>query len=157
MPEIEVADVESIISFNGCYRFLSNFYEPRRPILWSGREWPSSEHAYQAEKTTFRNEKLAIMRCSTPGQAKRQGNNRQLTTLREDWGIRKHAVMFGILRAKFSDDALRSMLSGTGEAILIEGNHWHDNYWGVCWCDKCPGNGQNILGRQLMQVRSRAS
>ena len=31
-------------------------------------------------------------------------------------------------------------------------NSWHDNYWGICNCDKCS-NGQNNLGLLLMKLR----
>ena len=44
----------------------------------------------------------------------------------------------------------------------VEGNHWHDTYWGVCNpeafgkppCTKgCGGTGENQLGKILMRVR----
>ena len=37
---------------------------------------------------------------------------------------------------------------------LVEGNHWHDNIWGDCSCNKCNGTkGTNYLGKILMTVR----
>jgi hypothetical protein len=51
---------------------------------------------------------------------------------------------------------LRKKLLATGDATLIEGNYWHDNYWGVCTCENCVSNGivgRNRLGTLLMKVR----
>ena len=49
---------------------------------------------------------------------------------------------------------LREKLKATGDATLIEGNHWHDNRWGKCTCDKCQNKeGQNWLGKILMEIR----
>lgn len=43
---------------------------------------------------------------------------------------------------------LRRRLLATEDAELVEGNAWNDTFWGVC-----RGNGQNHLGRILMEVR----
>jgi predicted NAD-dependent protein-ADP-ribosyltransferase YbiA (DUF1768 family) len=63
--------------------------------------------------------------------------------------------MLHLLRAKFiSIPEHAEKLLATGNATLIEGNHWHDQYWGDCTCAKhrdVPG--MNILGKLLMQVR----
>ena len=54
-----------------------------------------------------------------------------------------------LLRQKFGDAWLRAKLLATGDAELIEGNYWHDTFWGMC-----NGKGENHLGRLLMEVRS---
>ena len=61
--------------------------------------------------------------------------------------------MEGGLRQKYAKDPLRQMLLDTGDAILIEGNFWHDNFFGSCTCPKCGNKGQNNLGKLLMQIR----
>lgn len=43
------------------------------------------------------------------------------------------------------------MLIATGDAILREGNHWGDRFWGV---DARTGEGENHLGRLLMELRA---
>ena len=61
----------AINSFEGEYRFLSNFYE--RPFWVGNRRWASAEHAYQAAKSLLPADWDAILSCRTPGQAKRMG------------------------------------------------------------------------------------
>jgi hypothetical protein len=56
--------------------------------------------------------------------------------------------MTEIIRLKFQNPGLKAKLLATGNQELIEGNTWGDCYWGVC-----EGNGQNHLGKILMQVR----
>lgn len=42
----------------------------------------------------------------------------------------------------------------TKDAILIEDNHWHDNFWGDCHCPKCEHiKGVNMLGQLTMAKR----
>ena len=55
------------------------------------------------------------------------------------------------LRAKFRSPLLRGWLRETGAEELVEGNYWGDTFWGVC-----RGEGENKLGKLLMQVRSEA-
>ena len=58
---------------------------------------------------------------------------------------------------KFQIPELRDKLLATGDANLVEGNTWHDNYWGICTCSKCINSpvvdGKNKLGTILMKVR----
>lgn len=136
--------MEPIRGFSGEYRFLSNFWERPVPML-NGLTFPSAEHAYQACKTIVPAEWQRILRCTTPGQAKRVG--RQLT-LRDDWEQVKVQAMGVTLRQKFTDPELAKMLLRTGDIELIEENNWGDTYWG-----QCGGKGQNMLGRLLMHER----
>ena len=47
------------------------------------------------------------------------------------------------------------MLLSTGGGDLVEGNRWHDNFWGRCVCRACRRiGGANVLGTLLMQVRA---
>lgn len=129
--------------FQGQYRFLSNFWE--HPIPYEGLEYRTSEHAYQAAKTTDLFERTCIQQAHTPGQAKRLGRR---ITIRPDWDAIKLDVMEEILNIKFADPKLKAMLLATGDQELIEGNTWNDTYWGIC-----NGAGHNHLGRILMKIR----
>jgi len=142
--------VERITSFSGKNRFLSNFYSCT--FIYRGVTWQSSEHAYQAAKTDDPTQKRVIRLAQTPGMAKRLGKN---ITLTENWDELEILVMYNILQEKFGQNIqLRRMLIHTGDKKLIEGNNWHDNFWGDCRCDKCKDiRGKNILGRLLMRVR----
>ena len=137
-----------IDKFDGQYAFLSNFYES--PITDGTSIFPTVEHYFQAAKTDTMPEYLAIAQAKTPGLAKRIGRQ---THLRSDWESVKVQVMLDALRKKFAIPELREKLLATGDADLIEGTTWHDNYWGICTCDKCSGKGINMLGKLLRQVR----
>ena len=58
------------------------------------------------------------------------------------------------LTCKFAIPELREKLLATKDAELIEGNWWHDNFWGNCLCSKCKDiQGKNMLGKLLMKER----
>ena len=148
-----------IDSFSGKYRFLSNFY--KSPIEFSfplisvhGEEEMSPiiavantvEHGYQASKSNRLDEAYAILTMSTPGKAKRGGRN---CSLRSDWESIKLKVMHTLVWEKFSThEYLKNLLLETGDHELIEGNTWGDKFWGVC-----DGEGENHLGKILMDTR----
>lgn len=139
-----------IKEFQGNYRFLSNFYSV--PIEYEGLIYFSTEAAYQAAKTLNQNERLTISQLPTPGEAKRMGRR---ITLRSDWEQVKDQIMYDICKIKFSFSDLKRLLLGTGNQELIEGNGWHDNYWGNCMCGHCKNiEGQNKLGKILMRIRN---
>jgi ribA/ribD-fused uncharacterized protein len=133
-----------INSFEGEYAFLSNFYE--HPISNGVITFPTNEHYFQAMKTLEDDERLAIARAATPGQAKRMGRS---VKLRPDWESIKLDVMETAVRIKFTDPELAAKLIATGDEELIEGNWWNDTFWGVC-----NGVGENHLGKILMKVRA---
>ena len=134
-----------ITEFQGRYRFLSNFWPAL--LTLDGKEYPSVEHAYQAAKTfdIETRERFANIMLKA-GDAKRMGRR---VNIRPEWESVKVIVMHSLLREKFKCADLREKLLATGDAELIEGNHWGDTFWG-----QCPiGMGDNHLGRLLMQVR----
>ena len=49
---------------------------------------------------------------------------------------------------------LAEKLLATGDEEVVEGNTWHDRYWGRCKCVKHEGECLNWLGRILMRVRA---
>lgn len=140
-----------IDSFTGQYEFLSNFY--LYPVIFEDVEYPSNEHAFQAAKTTNEAQRWKIANAETAGKAKRLG---RMLSLREHWDIKiRYDVMLKLLSAKFSGE-LSEGLRLTGDSILIEGNHWHDNTWGRCSCENCQDvMGHNMLGWMLMQLRTK--
>ena len=144
-----------IDKFSGTYEFLSNFH--LCDISFEGLTYGSVEAAFQAAKIkmdtpSMTNELREPFVYMTPSKAKRAGRR---CTLRPDWEEVKDGVMLDILRYKFTQHPdLAAKLLATGDAELIEGTTWHDNYWGNCTCEKCIGkSGKNQLGKLLMQVR----
>lgn len=140
-----------IDKFEGEYYFLSNFSPSEILFDDNYKLWaPTVEHAFQASKASSIEESLDILNAPTPGKAKRLGRR---CTLRYNWEDVKDDVMYNLLCKKFAIPELRNKLLATGDATLIEGTTWHDNYWGVCCCDKCGGLGKNRLGELLMKIR----
>ena len=132
--------------FEGEYRFLSNFYEAE--FRWAGYKWPTSEHAYQASKAKTMDGFYEVVKCKTPGQAKRAGRKVQIV---DDWDDMKLHIMFEVCFAKFSQntDLLHKLLQ-TKDKEIVELNPWNDTFWGR---DIDTGQGLNALGRILMSIR----
>ena len=132
-----------ILEFKGEHRFLSNMYKVLFRI--DGILYFSVEHWYQANKTTDPDIYESLRKCSTPGEVKAMGNQIEI---RPDWDDIKLDVMYKGVLAKFSQNAdLKNKLLST-RGLLVEGNNWNDQYWGVC-----NGVGRNNLGKILMRIR----
>lgn len=144
---LPIKDGDDIVSFAGSYRFLSNFFPA--PVMFEDHEYPTVEHAFQAAKTTSEKERRAIRSQSTPGRAKAHGRK---VELREDWERVKLDIMYQLVRFKFetNPELCAKLLATKGQ--LVEGNYWHDTFWGVC-----EGEGHNHLGKILMRVRDELS
>lgn len=139
-----------ISSFTGPYAFLSNFALCN--IELDGEEYDSVEHAYQAAKTLDENERYIVRSAIWPRDAKRAGRR---VTLRPDWEQIKVQVMWSLVWQKFTRpdrrgrNYLADRLLDTQLEVLVEGNTWGDQVWGVY-----NGHGLNLLGNILMQVRA---
>jgi ribA/ribD-fused uncharacterized protein len=143
-PRPAIRSPAKIDSFSGQYRFLSNFWPAA--VEHEGVMYPSVEHAYQAAKTLDPAERRRIAALRTPSEAKKAG---RALPLRADWETAKFVVMEACARDKFTrHPELRRALLDTGDAYLEEGNAWGDRVWGVY-----QGEGENRLGKILMQVR----
>lgn len=136
-----------ITNFRNEYRFLSNFYRS-----WfttpKGVQCPTVEHAFQACKTDDPAERLNILRADTPLQARHIGRH---VNLRSNWNAVRVSYMRQLVYMKFKQSKEMTFdLLATGDAHIAEGNHWGDKFWGV---DSKTGEGQNHLGKILMEVR----
>lgn len=139
--------------FDGKYAFLSNFYNC--PVTYNGLTYQNNEAAFQAQKTLDENVRKEFTNLP-PNLAKRKGRR---VTLRSDWEKVKDDVMYEICLAKFfsvKNYKLLELLLNTDSEEIVEGNHWHDNYWGNCMCDRCKSiEGKNMLGKILMEIRNK--
>ena len=134
---------DTIGKFDGDNYWLSNFYHC--DVTYEGQLYRSSEGAYQAAKT-LDPIKRSVFENVSAGMSKRMGRKLEL---RADWEEVKDDVMRDILRCKFDQNPkLKQQLIATGDKKLVEGNHWGDTYWGVC-----HGEGKNMLGKLLMELR----
>lgn len=135
--------MKDIVSFRDDYFFLSNFY--LCDIIFNGLTFGSAEAAFQAQKCIELKDQVPFT-TMTPGQAKKYGKK---VELRKDWEEVKVGIMRDIVKAKFDQNPiLKEKLIDTGDVQLIEGNKWHDYFWGVC-----NGKGKNTLGIILMDLR----
>lgn len=160
--EIESFCCIPIVGFQGEYRFLSNFYIGN--LEYDGDKYPSAEHAYQAAKGLHPIDKQVIRdavdeQTGEPSPGRANGMGRRVS-IRPDWENVKVEKMWAVVCVKFEvGSELAFKLLETGHAHLIEGNRWHDNFWGVCECPRCTsanpplGQGQNVLGKLLMARR----
>ncbi len=157
-----------IAQFQGGHRWLSNFW-PCTIVSKGGIEFPTVEHAYQWAK--FSDPEAwgdpdswvliqdRIRKAGTPGETKRiarePGYERYI---RRDWETYKLPLMRALLAQKFGRERnkhLVGLLLETGDQPLVEGNTWHDNFWGKCSCKKCESKeGLNWLGFLLMERRA---
>lgn len=137
-----------IKSFDGEHRWLSNFWPCT--IKWNDNlTFTSVEAAYQASKCKNNDDIKQFCNMSAL-EAKRAGRK---VKMREDFDERKQIYMENFLRIKFAKGSeLGNRLKSLKDVELVEGNYWHDNYWGSCTCDRCGNKGQNNLGKLLMKL-----
>ncbi len=139
-----------IDDFRGPAYFLSNFY--RHPVLIGDDVYPTAEHAFQALKAADPAERAWVIASETPLIAKRRGRTVRVV---EYWGDIRVLVMEQVLEAKFGEPPLADQLIATHPHTLVEGNTWHDQFWGDCHCGRveCLSQGENVLGVALMLRR----
>lgn len=171
----ETKPEKRIEKFQGTY--LSNFYSV--PVIYDEVSYPSVEHAYQGLKFSKealqglsqeqKNELEEILKQK--GYARKvedfstiftdstipSGVTKVVATKLKEWGfVRKDwddvriEIMINLLIQKFNVPELRERLKNTGGMYLIEGNTWEDTLWGIC-----EGTGKNMLGRIMMNIRSK--
>ena len=128
----------------GCF---SNFSP--HPLRLKDRDWPTSEHYFQAQKFAGTPSEEEIRRAASPMIAARMGRSRK-RPLRPDWESSKDGIMMDALRAKFGQhEDLRRILIGTADRRIVEHTR-NDRYW----ADGGDGTGKNRLGELLMQLRA---
>ena len=146
---LKVKSTDVIDEFREAYGFLSNFHLCN--LDYEGNNYCCVESAFQAMKEANPAARANYSHLY-PSEAKKKGKT---CNLRPDWEEVKVDIMYDILKVKFSDEDLKARLLLTGDKELIEGNRWHDNFWGNCICKKCEAiEGKNMLGKLLMKLRT---
>lgn len=152
----------------GKYGGFTNF--SNHPVLWMGKEYPTSEHAFQAMKFYPHREDLVevVRNLPNPWSAARFGRDKA-NPLREDWDKEvkkehlvddgrgpgyaiekvKDQVMYDIVYNKVMlHGEIRAVLLETEEAIVEDSPI--DYYWG--WGE--DHSGINRLGKIFMAIRN---
>lgn len=138
--------------FYGQYLWLSNFAVCK--IQYEGYVYWSTQAAYQAQKfngTAIQKDRIKkIFGKIQPNEAKMLGS---VIPLRQDWQEVRLGIMKELLKLKFNQQPFKTQLLKTGDKQLVQGNYWHDTFFGKCECSKHEGQGQNHLGKIIMQIR----
>ncbi|NLP08975.1 NADAR family protein [bacterium] len=130
------------------YGEFSNF--ARFSIHLKGKDWPTSEHYFQAQKFAGTEHEELVRQAATPSEAAKMGRDRA-RPLRPDWEAVKEDIMREAVYAKFTQHKdLRSLLLETEDAELVEHTE-NDRYW----ADGGDGSGLNRLGAILMEIREK--
>lgn len=140
-----------INNFRGEYLWLSNFYS--RPVVIAAITFPTNEHFFAANKTLNKEQFMWVVNSPTPGVAKQRGRQ---VSIRPDWNnkVRVEVMAVGLYQKYTQHPDLKQKLLDTDPEELVEGNFWHDNFWGDCLCRKCRDiQGVNVLGRLHMELR----
>jgi ribA/ribD-fused uncharacterized protein len=128
------------------YGYFSNFYAA--VIHLKGKDWPTTEHYFQAMKFEGTPREEDVRNADSPGKAATMGRNRSFG-MRPDWEAIKYSVMREAVLAKFTQhEDLKRLLLETGDLTIVE-HTTNDSVWG----DGGDGSGLNWLGKVLMEVR----
>jgi ribA/ribD-fused uncharacterized protein len=134
-----------IESFHGEHRYLSNFWPVE--IKYNGLIFKSVESAYQASKCKDK-EDMHMFSDLSAYDAKKLGRKIEI---REDWEDVRIDIMKDLIALKFHPESnLLNALVRTYPNKIVEGNHWNDTFWGIC-----RGEGENNLGKILMEHREK--
>jgi ribA/ribD-fused uncharacterized protein len=135
--------------------WFSNMTPMDSPYEYQGVLYRTSENFYQAMKLPKdRIDLRAEIAALSPYAAKKAIRNTEKYLWREDWDKQVSIdVMTHIIAHKFAPGtSWARKLKLTSDWEITEWNNWNDLFWGK---DLKTGNGQNHLGRILMQQREK--
>ncbi len=132
------------------YGAFSNLH--KRTIFFEDREYPTSEHAYQAGKARKESVREWILSAPSPSLVAMAAHGLYIWDITPNWASIKFDRMRQVLRAKFTQhEDLRNLLLSTDNARLVEAtktNNAVNRLWG-----EVNGKGKNMLGVLLMELR----
>jgi ribA/ribD-fused uncharacterized protein len=133
------------------YGAFSNLF--RRSIVFENRVYPTAEHAYQAGKARKEQVREWILSAPTPALVAMAAHGLYTWEIAPEWSKFKYVRMRQVLHAKFTQhDDLKQLLLSTGDARLVEAGRVA-NVVNCTW-GEVNGNGRNILGMLLMELRT---
>jgi len=124
------------------------------PLVVCGTVWPSSEALYQACRFPHLPDVQQDIARQTSGMAAKMKSKPHRSATREDWLRIRVRVMRWVLRVKLAQHMKRfgGVLLATGDAPIVE-RSTKDRYWGAEESRDGTLEGQNVLGRLLMELR----
>lgn len=130
--------------------------------FWTTEDGFNVEVEFQAEKHDGHPMRQKIIRAigakDGPYAAKQRARAWRLTPDEQrEWDGRRLEVMRALVHRKAQrSEGFREWLDATESMLIVEGNWWHDNFWGNCRCGatKCARPGSNWLGSILMEERA---
>lgn len=136
------------------YEFVSNMFPTAIYCLVNGEYimFYCVEQAFQYMKTTSKSHREKIRNCIKAKDAKYHGSERAGCPMKEDWLDLREKVMYEILKAKYSQNAVMAeKLLDTGDVPIIEIAPWDkEGFWGV---DE-ERQGKNRSGKLTEKVRT---
>lgn len=132
---------------NSLYGCFSNF--SRHGFELDGKQWPTSEHYFQAQKFAGTEFEEKVRLAEKPSIAAQIGRDRSLP-LRKDWEQVKDNIMRkAVFKKVQTHDIIKKALLSTGHDEIIEDSPV-DYYWGR----GKDGTGKNMLGKILVEIRN---
>jgi len=142
------------------FGFMSNW--SMEDFFIDGRKYICVEQYMMYQKACLFNDSISankILVAATPAEMKELGRN-VLNFNKDIWDKNKYNIVFTAVYAKFSqNEELKKKLLETGDATLAEAA-LHDKIWGIGLRMGDPKiqnptewNGENLLGRALMETR----
>jgi len=134
------------------YGPFSNLY--RRPVRFQGRDFPTSEHAYQYGKARKVAVRDWLLTAPSPALLAMAAHGLYKWDVVPGWSRTKLARMRLVVACKFWQHAdLKDLLLATGDARLVEFTT-ADNDTNRFWGEVAGRGGKNWMGSTLMLVRS---
>jgi ribA/ribD-fused uncharacterized protein len=153
-PVVAVDEIRFYRANEKPYGAFSNLF--RRSIVFEDRVYPTAEHAYQAGKARKEKVREWILSAPTPALVAMAAHGLYTWDIVPEWSQTKYDRMRKVLRAKFTQhEDLRELLLSTGTARLVESGtaaNLVNHTWG-----EVNGNGKNMLGVLLMELREELS
>lgn len=124
------------------------------PLIVVGRVWPSSEALYQACRFPDLPDVQQMIARQASAMAAKMKSKPHRGATREDWPRIRLRIMRWVLRVKLAQHMKRfgAVLLATGDAAIVERSA-KDRYWGAVESEDGTLEGQNVLGRLLMELR----
>jgi ribA/ribD-fused uncharacterized protein len=139
---------ELICFYERPFYVFSNFSSFK--VLYEGRDWMTSEHAYQASKFTTPSIVDEIANARSAHDALQIAKKHKDNVI-DNWNDIKVGVMERICEAKLKQhEYIQQLLLETGEREIVEDSHMN-SFWG--WGE--DGGGRNELGKIWMRLRTK--